>query len=184
MYATFALTAFLIAGHLCSRQCAIAASSRSVARRLGFWTLQPIARSKRPTWSGWYATPKTRLISVATRLRVQISPRKPQACAPLLSKAGSRARCLRVKRSGAPGDLRVRSASLPPSRPRAIHWLTAPGVTPRAAAILLCFQPSRCNSQARRRRPSRQSIGCGCVFIALCGSTGDASEFRPLCRAQ
>jgi hypothetical protein len=34
---------------------------------------------------------------------------------------------------------------------------TAPRVTPKAAAISACFQPACRSSQARRRRPSRQS---------------------------
>jgi hypothetical protein len=50
-----------------------------------------------------------------------------------------------------------------------IHWLTAPALTPRAAAISFCFQPCWCNSHARRRRPSRQSAGAdgrSCVMPA------------------
>lgn len=44
------------------------------------------------------------------------------------------------------------------------HWLTAPGVTPRAAAMSSYFQPWRFSSQARRR-PSRQSRSGVCVLI-------------------
>src|SRR3954471_6421760 len=84
----FLLGFFLIAGHFSSRQAAMACSLRWVARSTGFCTLQPISRSSRPTWSGWYATPNVRLMTVATRARVQISPRNPQASAPLASKAG------------------------------------------------------------------------------------------------
>src|SRR5215212_4586286 len=39
---------FLIAGHFSLRQRSIAASLRSVARSIGFCTLQPIARRRRP----------------------------------------------------------------------------------------------------------------------------------------
>jgi hypothetical protein len=51
-------------------------------------------------------------------------------------------------------------------RARLSHWLTAPAVTPSAAAMSCCFQPASSSSQARRRRPSRQS-SCGLfVFMA------------------
>lgn len=44
---------FFTRGHRVRFQRSIAASSRSTARRSGFWWLQPSWRIKRPTWSGW-----------------------------------------------------------------------------------------------------------------------------------
>ena len=46
-----------------------------------------------------------------------------------------------------------------PAAARFFHWLTAPGVTPSAAAIRAWLQPSCFSSQARRRRAARQSCG-------------------------
>ena len=42
---------------------------------------------------------------------------------------------------------------------RLSHWLTAPLVTPKAAAMRCCGQPWN-SSQARRRRPSCQLVAC------------------------
>src|SRR5688572_24029040 len=67
----------LRAGQVSSRQRAIAASWRCRARRLGYWGLQRIALSSRPTWTGWEATPHARRMRTATRARVQSCPRKP-----------------------------------------------------------------------------------------------------------
>ncbi len=44
---------FLIRGHSTFTHRWMAASSRSRARRSGFWGLHPRARSTRPTWSTW-----------------------------------------------------------------------------------------------------------------------------------
>jgi hypothetical protein len=132
--------------------------SRWVARRMGFCRLQPQARKMRPTWEGWYETPSSRRITSATRPRVQMSPRNPKDSAPRLSSSGICARCSAVRRDGPPGALPRRSASTPPSSARFTHWLTAPGVTPSALAMSRCFHPSCFSSQARRRRPSRQSV--------------------------
>ena len=44
---------FLMRGHSTFTHRWMAASSRSRARRSGFWGLQPRVRSTRPTWSTW-----------------------------------------------------------------------------------------------------------------------------------
>src|SRR5215472_15682927 len=77
------------AGRRSSCHSLMAASSRWVARRIGFCTLQPICRSTRLTWAGWYWTPNSCRIRLATRLVVHTSPRKPDASAPLASSVGS-----------------------------------------------------------------------------------------------
>src|SRR5262249_57496292 len=81
--ASFSLGFFLIAGHFCSRQAAIACSLRWVARSIGFCTLQPTSRSRRPTWSGWYATPNSCLITAPTPPPARIPPPTPQPSPPL-----------------------------------------------------------------------------------------------------
>jgi hypothetical protein len=63
--------------------------------------------------------------------------------------------------------MRRRKPATPPSRPRRIHWLTAPEVTPSAAAISRCDQPYCWSSHARRRRPSRQSEGRAVVVVTI-----------------
>jgi hypothetical protein len=97
-------------------------------------------------------------MTVATRLAVQTSPRKPNASAPRASNAGICARCPAVSFGAAPGRGRLFKASSPPSRPRRIHWLTAPGVTPSASAIFRWLHPRAFNAQARSRRSSRHSF--------------------------
>ena len=98
-----------------------------------------------------------RLITSATRLAVQTSPRNPYASAPLANKAGICAFCSAVNRGLTPlGGCALRASS-PPSRPRLIQWLTAPSLTPKAAAMSFCCQPSSSSFHARFRRSSRQS---------------------------
>src|SRR5258708_10757500 len=148
---------FSKAGHRSCHQAAMPVSSRCVARSRGRWTLWCRAWSSRLTWAGWYVTPKVRRITSATRLQVHIWPRKPYALEPRSSRTGIWASCSAVSRGVGPGAGWRRNASTPSSRPRVSHWLTAPGVTPSAAAMAVCFQPCCLSSQARRRRPSRQS---------------------------
>src|SRR5262249_14725403 len=71
------LRPLLMAGQLCSRPCASAASSRWRARRAGFCGLQRSALSKRPIWTGWEVMPHARRMTVAIRPRVHTCPRKP-----------------------------------------------------------------------------------------------------------
>ncbi len=155
----FALCFFLRADHVSSRQRAMAVSSRWLARSTGFWRLHPTFFSKRPTWTGVYITPNSRLMTVATRPRVQTAPRKPKCSAPWLNNVGNWLNCALLKRGFGPPPRRLDNASAPPSRPFRNHWLTAPSLTPKAAAMSFCFQPVCFNSQARKRRASRQSFG-------------------------
>src|SRR5215472_3784739 len=157
---------FSKAGQRSCHQAAMAASSRCVARVTGRWTLWCSPCSSRLTWAGWYATPKVRRITSATRLQVHTCPRNPYASAPRSSRSGSWASCSALSLGVGPGAGRRRNASTPPSRARLSHWLTAPGVTPSAAAMADCFQPCSLSSQARRRRPSRQSSWVVFVLMA------------------
>src|SRR5258706_13727791 len=157
---------FSKAGQRSCHQAAIAAASRWVARVTGRWTLCCSACSSRLTWAGWYVTPNVRRITSVTRLQVHTWPRNPYASAPRVSKAGIWASCSALSLGCGPGAGWRRNASTPSSRARFSHWLTAPAVTPSAAAISCCFQPCSFSSPARRRRPSRQSSWGGFVFIA------------------
>ncbi len=71
----------------------------------------------------------------ATRLQVHTWPRKPYASGPRSTRAGSWANCSALRRGCRPGAGWRRNPSTPCSRPRLSHWLTAPAVTPRAAAM-------------------------------------------------
>jgi hypothetical protein len=71
------LRPLLRAGHVGSRQRAMAASSRGRARRLGCWGRQRSAWRSRPTWVGGDRTPNVTRITAATRWRVHTWPRKP-----------------------------------------------------------------------------------------------------------
>jgi hypothetical protein len=113
-------------------------------------------------WSGWYDTPNSRWISVATRAVVQTAHAQPNASGPCVSNIGNRARCSSDRRRGAPGLLRCRRLSGPPTDARLSHWHTAPRLTPSASAIRTCRQPCRCSSRARNRLNSRQSFGVTC----------------------
>jgi hypothetical protein len=53
-----------------------------------------------------------------------------------------------------------------PARATGSRLPQSPPVTPSAAAMSCCFQPASLSSQARRRRPSRQSSRAFSVFIA------------------
>src|SRR5579884_4381038 len=96
--------------------------------------------------------PNSLWMSVATRLVVHTSPRKPYASAPCANSVGNWVRCSAVNFGVGPGGMRTHSASGPPSRARLSHWLTAPSVTPKAWAIARPVQPAWCNAQARSRR--------------------------------
>src|SRR5919106_2930888 len=56
----FVLGLFFRAGQRSSFQLRMAASSRWLARLRGCWRLQPYCLRMRPTWEGWYLTPKCR----------------------------------------------------------------------------------------------------------------------------
>src|SRR5215203_1612882 len=118
-------------------------------------------------------------MTVATRLAVQTSPRKPNASAPCASNPGSCARCSAVSFGSAPGRGRLFRAVTPPARPRRIHWLTAPAVTPSASAIFCWLQPFAFNAHARSRRSSRHSFARpgACPILQGTAQVGPALAF-------
>ena len=149
---------FFNSGQRTSFQCWISASLRCLARRIGFWGVQPRSLRMRLTWAGWYRTPNSRSINLPTRAQVHSSPRNAKLSGPLASKPESFWRSAALKRIGAPDLGCSVSPASPPSLPRLIHWLTAPWLTPRASAMSFCFQPVWYKAQARLRRSSFQLV--------------------------
>src|SRR5918992_3707892 len=151
---------FFRAGQRSSFQRRMAASSRWLARLRGFWRLQLYCLRMRPTWEGWYWTPKWRRMTWATLGWVHTSPRKPKAWGPWVKSSSNWSRCWWVNLDLRPGGLRWCRAWGPSALARQSHWLTAPLDTPRASAMRCWGQASWNSSQARRRRPSRQLVAC------------------------
>ena len=147
----------LTSGHRSSHQRATASSSRSRARRSGFWQLHPIRRRIRQTCDGWYLTPNVRLITSATRASVQSSVGKPAARAPLRRMLSNSWSWSAVNRAGRPGWGLARRASIPPSSSFRFHPDTADGAAPTKRAT--SRTPLPCNSRlaAIRRRSSNAS---------------------------
>jgi hypothetical protein len=98
-----ALGVFFTVGQRYRFQCAIAGSSRSVARRSGFWHDQFRALSTRLTWARCSRTPNARWITVAIRWVVHSSVANPHAAGPRSKRRGSFARCWAVNFGGRPG---------------------------------------------------------------------------------
>ena len=156
---------FLSSGKVSSYHSVISAASRRSTRSTGFCGVQLMRFSNRPTCRGLYFTPNSCRMTWPTRARVQTAPRNPYAAAPRARNSGSRANSFSDNFGFLPRSLvALRNAATPPSRTALTHWLTAPWVTPRAAAIFFCCQPCWCNSQARKRRASRQSWYYACCF--------------------
>src|ERR687892_724374 len=151
---------FFKAGQRSFFQSWMAASSRWAARRTGCWRLQRYPLRMRPTWEGWYWTPKWRRMTWAILGWVQASPRKPKAWGPWAKSSSNWSPCWWVNLGRRPGGLRWPRACGPSALARLSHWLTAPLVTPRASAMCCWGQSFRDSSQARRRRPSRQLVAC------------------------
>jgi len=86
-----------------------------------------------------------------------VSHCRPAARGLPVNRVNSRSIWSWVSRLALPGSLLWRKASRPSRWARLSHWLTAPGVTPRAAAISGWLQPASLNSRALRRRVSPQS---------------------------
>jgi len=149
---------FLSSGQRSCHQRSISSGLRCLACTNGFWGVQPNSLRMRLTWAGWYRTPSSPWISLATRGFVHTAPRNPKASAPFASIFTNRRRSAWLSRTGRPVLGGVFRASTPPSWARLIHWLTAPRVTPNASAISFCCQPDSCKAQARFRRSTFQSV--------------------------
>src|SRR5258706_4753234 len=177
--ASFVGRFFSSAGPRCCHQAWMAASLRCAAPATGRCTRCRTACKSPLTCAGWYLQPNVRRMTSATRLQGHTWPRKPYASGPRSTRAGSGATCAALRRGCRPGAGWRRNPSTPCSRPRLSHWLTAPAVTPRAAAMSCCFQPCSFSSQARCRRASRQS---SCVILVFMAPT--YHRFTPLRNGQ
>jgi hypothetical protein len=70
---------FFNVGHRCRFHCRMAVSSRSNARPIGRWQLQPSLRNSHHTWPGWYWTRHSRSMRSATRHAVHRLVSYPRA---------------------------------------------------------------------------------------------------------
>jgi len=91
-------------------------------------------------WRAHY--PNSRRNTYATCFRVQVSPRSPYVSAPCPNNSGSRPRCSAINRRFGPGVLHSYSPATPSRLARLSHWLTAPGIIPKALAVATCLQPA------------------------------------------
>jgi len=155
---------FFNSGQTSVRHASIWASSRWVARSIGFWGVHSTSFINRETCDLEYDTPNSHSMILAMRAHVKTSPRKPYASAPCDRNSGIRRSCASVSLGGAPVWGRARRASGPSSRTAANHWLTAGRETPNAFAIRNCAQPTCESSKARCRRTSFQSSGYAEMF--------------------
>ena len=149
---------FFICRQRTRRQRSISFSSRSRARRSGFWQLQPNPSSIRHTWQGWYCTPNFPSITSATRFSVHSSVLYPAAGGPRRSNSISRAFCPGESFGGRPGAGRERSPSAPSAWYWPCHRNTELADDPTARATDDKLPPPSSNRMARRRR---RSSSCG-----------------------
>ena len=147
---------FLTFAHPSLRHVAIAFSSRSRARRSGFWQLHPMSRRMYQTWPGLYFTPNSRSITCATRASVHNSVGKPAARAPFKSTRSNSFFCSAVNGAGRPGWGFAWRASIPTCSFR-FHPETVEGAAPTKRATSRTPFPCRSIRPAIRRRASNAS---------------------------
>ena len=155
---------FLMAAHRYRLQCAMAASSRSNARRSGFWHDQPNRLSNRPTCARCSSTPNSRRITVAIRRVVHSSVVNPDAVAPWSNRRGSFFNCFALNFGGRPEAGRACSASGPRRLTRSRHKMTELCEQPRRRATsVIDAPPSNSAMACRRRRSSSCGLPCGLI---------------------
>lgn len=174
---------FFIRGQSRRFQRSIASSSRSMARRSGFWWVQPNSRINRPMWSLWYRTPNFALMSSAIRCVVHKSVRYPWAIGPLRRYRTRRSFCFALSLGGLPGTGFGFKASSPPSAKASRHRMTLLALHPTHRATSLSERFSLRSSMARRRRSSNvagEPLGrMGSILFPRCSSI-----LHYLCRCQ
>jgi hypothetical protein len=148
---------FFTSSHFWVRQVRMASSSRSLARRWGFWGLHPIPRSRYQTRPGWYCTSNSRWITWATRRRVHKSVGNPAALAPRRRISARRCFWSAVRRGGRPGWGLARSASTPCSWSTFFQRETEAGETPTRRLTSRTPLPAWSIRTAIIRRISRAS---------------------------
>lgn len=145
---------FFIRGQSHLRQRRIAASSRSRARRAGFWGVQPRSRSTRPTWSTWYSMSNSLLMTCATRAQVHNSVANPARRGPARNSEHKRVCCDELSFRRGPGCGLAASAVIPPSRHAFFQRLTLVKEALTASATSARLLPFDRRSAAMRRRTS------------------------------
>src|SRR6266852_2302832 len=135
----------------------MAASSRSMARRSGFWHDHARAVRTRPTCALCRRTPNSRWITVAIRRVVHSSVSKPHAEAPRSKRRGSFARCRAVNFGGRPGAGLAVKAAGPRRATASRHRMTELWEHPSRRATSVIDAPAFNRSTARRRRLSNSS---------------------------
>jgi hypothetical protein len=145
---------FFTSGQRTFFQWAMAFSSRSRARPVGRWQLQPIFRRIFHTWPGWYRTPVSSSMSEATRSVVQSSVSYPNAPGPRFNARSMRFNSMgpsRGFRPARPGCLR---AALPPSANALAHRFTDCRWAPTRRATSASDTPCASSFAALSRRRS------------------------------
>ena len=151
------LGVFFTRGQSFFLQHAMASSSRSTARRSGFWWLQFIRCINRAMWLRWKRTSKRFSTTSAIRCVVQRSVRYPLAIAPRSKIRTSRRSWVAVNCLGRPGDTRTRRASSPRRRHAFRQRITELAAQPIRRATSLNDKASDNSFRARRRRSERKS---------------------------
>lgn len=165
---TQVFSVFFIRGHSSFFHRSIKSSFRSIARRSGFWQLNPMRCSRRPTWSGWYRTPKVHRMTSATRAVVHNSDVNPDAMGPLIRIRASFCSCRGESRFGLPGEARTMKTPLPSRALWSRQRITELGAHPVCRATSLRFSPSSSNASARWRRAARTfTEPCGRILVPL-----------------
>lgn len=175
------LGVFFIRGHSFCFQRLICSSSRSRARRSGFWQLKFIPCSIRPTWSRLYLTPNVFTMTSAIRAVVHRSVRYPQAIAPRSNSRVSSFFWRASKRVGRPGEA-CTSYTLFPSRARwSRQRMTELAKQPKRRATALRLNPSSTSLSAWRRRSDKTWAE---PLVRILMSSLDTSILHYLCRCQ
>src|SRR6266700_6346098 len=160
-----------ILGQSCLTQRAMAASSRSRARRSGRCTVQPIALRMRQICEGWWRTPVRRQITVWIRLQVHRSVSNPCASAPCSSARSILRRPRAVSLALRPGPVERRAARPPCCHAwyqRCVFWREVPSRWATSAWLVPCSNMRAARSR-RRSIPlkSRGSlVGGWCAVVA------------------
>src|SRR5947207_2007760 len=145
---------FLICGQRHFFQCRIACSSRSSARPVGRWQLQPSLRRMRQTWSWWYRTPVRCSMRSRTRPAVHSPLAYPSASGPRVSARSRSRNWTGLSLGGRPVCPALRKPRTPDCLSSLAQRLTDWRCTPTWRATSAWLTPSRSNRAAAIRRSS------------------------------
>jgi len=154
---TFFASFFLMAGQRYLFQCRMASSSRSKARPVGRWQLQPNCPRILQTCPGWYRTPHRLSMRSATRAAVHRLVWYPRASGPRLSPSSIRRRSLSCSNGFRPARPAFFNARRPPLVSCRAQRFTDWRCTPTWRATSASLSPFCSRAAARKRRSSRAS---------------------------